>query len=168
MGRKPNTPSDPSVQILDTAFRQIWTRLWGRPMSRIWTWLWGKFLLEAEEVPGRPLAFRVFGEAPFAADQPGLFQLVEVGVQAGAGDFGIGRQLVLRRETPVIRVMPVAEMPEDELGRRRQPALLDRPVGGSMAHSAAVTVSRFTIASISAMRRCASSWRIFPARTLAQ
>lgn len=125
-------------------------------MSRIWTWLWGKFFLKAEEVPGRPLAFRVFGEAPFAADEPGLFQLVEVGVQAGAGDFGIGRQLVLRREAPVIRVVPVAEMPEDELGRRRQPALLDRPVGGAMAHSAAVTVSRFTIASISAIRRCAS------------
>lgn len=88
-----------------------------------------------------------------------------MGVEAGAGDFGIGRQLVLRRETPVIRVVPVAEMPEDELGRRRQPALLDRPVGGTMAHELAVTVSRFTIASISAMRRCASSWRIFLART---
>jgi hypothetical protein len=137
-------------------------------MSRIWTWVWGKFLLEAEEVPGRPLAFRVFGEAPFAADQPGLFQLVEVHVQAGAGDFGIGRQLVLRWETPVIWVVPVAEMPEDDLGRRRQPALLDRPVGGTMAPSAPVTVSRFTIASNTAIRKCASSWRIFPARTRAQ
>ncbi len=37
-----------------------------------------------------------------------------------------------------------------------------------MAHSAAVTVSRFTIASISAIRKCASSSRIFPARTRAQ
>ena len=126
-------------------------------MSRIWTWGWGEFLLEAEEVPGRPLALRVIVEAPFTAEQPGLFQLVEVGVQAGAGDFGIGRQLVLRRKTPEIRVVPIAKMPEDKLGRGHQPALLDCPVGGLVAHSAAVTVRRLTIAAINAMRLSASA-----------
>ncbi len=158
-----------SVQILDMAFREIWTWLLPISMSGFWKWVGAgfgverqfrlrrKLGLEAEKVPGRLPPVGALGVASLPADQPGLFQLVEVHVQTGAGDFGIGRQLVLRREAPVVRVVPIAEMPEDELGRRRQPALLDRLVGGSMAHSAAVTVRRRTIASISAIRRCASS-----------
>ena len=99
------------------------------------------------------------------ADQPRRFQLFEMGVERRARDFNIGRQLVLRRKAPEIRVVAIAKMPEHQLGRWHQPALLDRPVGCLVAHELAVTVRRLTMACISAMRLSASARRIFPART---
>ena len=157
-----------SVQILDTAFGKIWTRLLRFSMSRIWTRLGPEIVLEAENVTGGFLFAGHLVDPSLPQDQPRSFQFFEVSVQLRAGDFGIGRQLVLRRETPEIRVVPIAEIPEHQLGHGAQPALLDCPVGGLVAHSAAVTVRRLTIAAIRAMRRSASAWRIVPARTLAQ
>jgi len=158
------------------ALLRIWTwlfailfqiRTWLLPvsMSRIWTWLLRKFALEAEQVAGRFALLCALFRPPLSADQTRLLQLAQVRVQRSARDFGIGGQLVLRRIAPEIRRVPVAKIPEDKLGRGHQPALLDRPVGGFVAHSAAVTVRRLTMAAINAMRLSASSWRIFPART---
>jgi len=118
-----------------------------------------EIVLKSQNVAGRFAPVRAFGMAPVPADQPGGFQLFEVDIQRRAGDFGIGRQLVLRRETPEIRVVPVAEIQEHQLGHGAKSALPDRPVGGLVAHSAAMTVRRFTIACIRAMRLLASSWR---------
>ena len=44
------------------------------------------------------------------------------------------RRPCLRRETAKIRVVPVAGKPQHDLGGRLQPALLDGPVGGGVAH----------------------------------
>ncbi len=59
------------------------------------------------------------------------------GCSARPRDLDIGCELILGGEAAVVGVVPVAEVPEDKLGRRRQPALLDRPVGGTVAHGAA-------------------------------
>ena len=41
-----------------------------------------------------------------------------------------------QRETAIVGIEPVTEMPEHDLGRWFQPALLNGPVGGGMAHGA--------------------------------
>ena len=79
-----------------------------------------------------------------APDQPAGFEIIEVAVQRGAADLAIIGQLHLRGETAVVRVEPVTQVPEHDLGGGLEPALLDGPVGGGMAHGAALPVGETT------------------------
>lgn len=128
--------------------------------SGIWRWLLGKIVLETENVAGRFPRCRAAPLPPLPVDQARLFQPAQLDVQRGAGDFGIGGQLFLRGKAAGQGGVPVAEMPKHQLGRGMQPALQDRPTGGQIAHSAAVTVRRRRMAAIRAMRASASAWRI--------
>jgi hypothetical protein len=73
-------------------------------------------------------------DAALAADQTGLLEFVEIDVQSASRDLGIESQPLLRREAAVVWIVPVAEMPEHDLDRRLEAALLDGPVRGAMSH----------------------------------
>ena len=90
--------------------------------------------LEPQDVARRKTAVAVRIVGADAVDQAGFLQLGEVLVQGGDRHFRILGQPRLRRKTAEIRVVPVAEKPEHDLGGRLQPALLDGPVGGGVAH----------------------------------
>jgi len=51
-------------------------------------------------------------------------------------------QIGLRREAALRGVVTIGKMPKEHLGRRVEPALLDRPVGREVAHGAAATILR--------------------------
>ena len=137
-------------------------RRWLLPASPagIRRWLLGKVDLETENVAGRFPPLWTLPGPPKRADQTRLFQPAQLDVQRGARDFGIGGQLVLRRKAAGPEGVPVAEMPKHKLGCGEQSSLLDRPVGGQFAHSAAVAVRRLAMDAIRAMRASASAWRI--------
>ena len=139
-------------QIRRWLLRVLWTR------NR--RWLLGKVGLETENVAGRFPRCWALPWPPMPADQARLFQPAQLDVQRSARDFGIGGQLVLRRKAAGPEGVPVAQMPQHKLGCGMQPALQDRPFGAQLAHSAAVTVRRWTMAAIRAMRASAYAWRI--------
>jgi len=150
---------------------QIWTwlcgslrqiRRWLLPAfsSGIRRWLLGKVGFETENVAGRFPRCRAAPRPPKPADQTRLFQPAQLDVQRGTRDFGIGGQLVLRRKAAGPGGVPVAQMPKHKLGCGMQPALQDRPIGGQLAHSAAVIVGRHAIDAIRAMPASASARRI--------
>ena len=69
-------------------------------------------------------------------------------VDARARKLAAVDQIGLRREAALRRVMTIGKVPKQNLRRRVEPALLDRPVGREVAHGAPI----------------AKAWRIF-ART---
>ncbi len=92
--------------------------------------------LEPQDVAGRQLALGHGIEPRHPPQQAHCLQLAEVIVQRGPADLTVMRQPVLRGKAAVVGVEPVAEVPEHDLGRGLQPALLDGPVGGLVAHGA--------------------------------
>ena len=92
--------------------------------------------LEPQDIAGGQLALGHGVEPRHTPQQAHGLELAKVIVQCGPADLAVMRQPVLRRKAAVIRVEPVAQMPEHDLGRRLQPALLDGPVGGLVAHGA--------------------------------
>ena len=97
-------------------------------------WFLRKSGLEPQDVSGGLAAVRVRLLGADAVDQAQFFQRRQVVVQGGDGHFGILGQPRLRRETAEVRVVAIAEKPQHDLGGRLQPALLDGPVGGGVAH----------------------------------
>ena len=97
-------------------------------------WLLWKSGLEPEDVSGgrTPVVVRIVGAD--AVDQAQVLQCRQMIVEGGDRHFRIFGQPRLGRETAEIRVVPIAEKPQNDLGGRSQPALLDGPVGGGMAH----------------------------------
>ena len=102
-------------------------------------WL-AKSLPEEQARPLREWALLI--NSPQAAQQPCLFEQAKVGVQRGSADFAIMGEAVLRREAAVIGIEAITQMPQDNLGRRLQPPLLDRPGGCLMAHDVTLRVGR--------------------------
>ena len=92
--------------------------------------------LEPQDVAGGQLALGHGIEPRHPPQQAHGLELAKVIVQRRPADLAVMRQPVLRGEAAVVRVEPVAEVPEHDLGRGLQPALLDGPVGGLVAHGA--------------------------------
>jgi len=97
---------------------------------------YSKAWFEGHHVARWALLVGVGIDAAHTSNNAALFEGVEMPVQGGATDLAIMGQPLLGRETPVIRIEAVAEMPEHDLGRGLKASLLDGPVGGSMAHGA--------------------------------
>ena len=97
-------------------------------------WFRRKSGLESQDVSGGLAAVRTRIVGAGTVDQAHFFQRAEMIVEGGDGHFRILGQPRLRRETAEVRVVPVTEDPQDDLGGRLQSALPDGPVGGGMAH----------------------------------
>src|SRR6056297_1424678 len=104
--------------------------------------IWCKARLEAQNVARGHLPLRDGMNAHHATQEAGRLQPSEMLVQRRSADLAIMGQPLLRGEAPEVRVEPVAEVPEHDLRRRLQPALLDRPVGGSVAHEVTLRAGR--------------------------
>jgi hypothetical protein len=92
--------------------------------------------LAAQQIAGGALLRGLGIYDPDPTNESAYFQLVEVAVQRCPTDLAITRQSNLRREAAKVRVEPVAKMPEHDFGGGLQPALLDSPIGGVVAHCA--------------------------------
>ena len=90
---------------------------------------------ESEDVPRRLAAVGVRILSADAVDQAQVLQRGEVFVQGGDRHFRVLSQPGLGRKAGEVRVVPVAQKPQHDLGGRPQPALLDGPVGGAMPES---------------------------------
>lgn len=113
-----------------------------KPVSGFRSWLLWKSILEPQDVAcGLPLVGAGIMDAD-PVDQAQFLEPSEVFVQGGDRHFRVVGQPRLRREAAEIRVVPVAEEPEHDLGGGFQPALLDGPDGGFMAQGAALRVGR--------------------------
>gem|GEM_PF-5617044 len=97
-------------------------------------WLLRESLLKPEDVARRKTPVVVWIVGADVVDQAQFLQRGEVVVESGDGHFRIFSQPSLRRKTAEIRVVSVAEKLQLDLGGRLQPALLNGPVGGGVAH----------------------------------
>ncbi len=95
-----------------------------------------------EIISGRQLALLVGVETPLAKNQAALFQDREMPIDARARKLATVDEIGLRREATLRRVVTIGEVPKEHLGRRVEPALLDRPVGREMAHGAPIAKAR--------------------------
>ena len=114
-------------------------------MSGFRTWLgimWCARTLEPQDVARWHLAFGDGIDAGHSAQEARFLQPVEVVVQGGPADLAILSQPGLRGEATEVGVEPVAKMPEHDLRRRLQPALLDGPEGGLVANGTALRAGR--------------------------
>ena len=98
--------------------------------------LWWKAVLKPQDVACRQALVGVGILRANPVDQAQLLQLGKVIVQCRDRHFRIVRQPRLRRETAEVRIVPVAQEPQHDLGCRFQPALLDSPDGCFVAHGA--------------------------------
>lgn len=110
----------------------------GNPISGFRNWLLWKAILEPQDVASGLALVGARIMAAHAVDQAQLLEPGEVVVQCRDRHFRVVRQPRLCRETAEIRVMPVAQKPQHDLGGGLQPALLDGPVCGVVAHGAAL------------------------------
>ncbi|OJJ11523.1 hypothetical protein BKI51_07205 [Alphaproteobacteria bacterium AO1-B] len=134
------------VRNPDTGRAQIRTRTARRsghgiglgPLSGIRTGALGrkgdKIGFKAQLVTGCLLLIGLRVAPLFPADQAAPFQVLQMQVQGGAAHFAVPRQGFLFGKTAVIRIVPVTQVPKNDLGRRFQAALQDRPVGRLVAH----------------------------------
>ena len=97
-------------------------------------WLLRESLLEPDDIAGgkAPMAVGIMGA--HAVDQAQSLQRRQMIVQGRDRYFRILGQSRRGRETAEILVVPVAQIPQHDLGCRLQPALLDGPVGGGVAY----------------------------------
>ena len=113
----------------------FWLRS-GFAISAFRRWLLWKSVLEPQDVAG---GLSLVGAGIMGADAVDQAQCLEPGemvVQRRDRHFRILGQPGLCRKAAEIRIVAVTKMPEHDLGRGLQPALLDGPVGGVMAHGA--------------------------------
>ena len=97
--------------------------------------LW-KSIFEPQDVAGGlPLVGARIMHAN-AVDQEQLFQLCQMFVQRRDRHLGIMGQTGLRRKTPEIGIVPIAQKPEHDFCGWFEPALLDGPDGCFVAHGA--------------------------------
>jgi len=106
------------------------------------------FKLEAQEIARRSLLAGLGVDDPHALDQATRFKFIEMPVQRGTPDFTIMGKPVLGGETAKVRIEPITKMPKHDFGRGFQPALLDGPVGGGMAHGAPLSCKRASISDV--------------------
>jgi len=100
--------------------------------------------LEPQNVAGRHLSLGDGMQVRDAAEQACRLELAEMLIQRRSADLAIMRQPLLRGKAAIVRVEPVTEMPEYDLGRGLQSPLLDSPICGSMAHGATLPVGEAT------------------------
>ena len=111
-------------------------------MSGIRRWLWWKSVLEPQDVACRQALVGVGILRPDPMDQAQFLQFGEMLVQCRDRHFRIVRQPRLRWEAAEVRVVPIAQEPQNDLGGRLQPALLDGPDGCLVAPGAALRAGR--------------------------
>jgi hypothetical protein len=97
-----------------------------------------EFGFTGEIISGWQLALLVGVEASLAKNQSALFEDREMPVDACARKLAAVDQIGLRRKAALRRVVTIGEVPKENLGRRVEPALLDRPVGREVAHGAQI------------------------------
>ena len=100
-----------------------------------------------------------------APDHAATFHVGQYPTHRALAQRGLIGKGFLRRPTDAGLVCIVGQHEEQHLFGDAARGIIQRPGDGLNAHSAAVTVRRFTIAAIRAMRLSASYWRILPART---
>ena len=94
-----------------------------KAVSGFRSWLWWKSVLKSQDVACRQALVGVGVLRPNAVDQAQFLQLGKMLVQRRYRHFRIVGQPRLRRETAEVRVVPVAQEPQHDLGGRLQPAL---------------------------------------------
>src|SRR5579871_5550611 len=67
-------------------------------------------------------------------DKAGALEDRKPAVQRRARDLAIVGERLLARETAMVGMIAIAEVPEHDFCGRLETALLDRPIGGGMAH----------------------------------
>lgn len=91
--------------------------------------------VEREDVAGRFLAFCVAVDALDASYQTSFLKNFQMFVQSRARHFAVvGKHVLAGIATASILVVPIREVPQNQLGSRFQSSLLDSPVRGVMAH----------------------------------
>ena len=108
----------------------------GKAVSCFRSWFWWKAILEPEDIACGQTFMGVRILCPNPVDQAQFLQLGKVVVQRRDRHFRIVGQPRLCREAAEVRVVPVAQESQHDLGGRLQPALLDGPDGRLVAHSA--------------------------------
>lgn len=92
-------------------------------------------LIKREQIQGRNLALLLFVGALDTPDQPQLLKLAQMHIQRAARHLAVVRQRLLRGETAIVRVVPVAQLPQHQLCRGLQSTLRDGPICCCMAHT---------------------------------
>ena len=113
-----------------------------KAVSGFRSWLWWKAILEPQDVACGEALVGVGILRPDPVDQAQFLQLGEMIVQGRDRHFDVIRQPRLRRKAAEVRVVPVAQKPQHDLGGRLQPALLDGPDGCLVAHGATLRAGR--------------------------
>ena len=113
-----------------------------KAVSGFRSWLWWESILKPQDVACRQPLVSVGILRANPVDQAQLLQLGKVIVQCRNRHFRIVGQPGLRRKTAEVRIVPVAQKPQNDLGGRLQPALLDGPDGCLVANGAALRAGR--------------------------
>lgn len=84
----------------------------------------------------RPIGPRGSVISAAAADQPGIFEYLKVGVERSTAHAAIFRQSILTRiAAAILGIQKVCQNDQDEPRAGREFCLPDGPAGGLMAHS---------------------------------